>query len=296
MMKRALALLICLSLAFPAWAAEEFFLTDIQVQGNQRVKTVDILNAVSVKPGQKVTPADIDAAMGDIYKMERFSDITSDVSGEAGASLLTFIVEERPLVRNVRFEGNKKLTEEKLREVITVAVPDIYDPFEVNNSVEQIKVAYIMEGYYAAEITADSHVNEKNETLVTFRIKEGDIVRIKDIRFEGNTVYDDGELQKAMETKEKWIFSWITDRGNYNELLLKQDLERIADLYFNVGYVRVKVREPVISLVDNGKHMLMLIQVDEGPQYRMGTVDAQGDLNRDMGSHGARRPCRGRRG
>jgi outer membrane protein insertion porin family len=281
MMKRALALLVCLSLAFPAWAAEEFFLADVQVEGNQRVKTDDVLSAVSIKPGQKVTPADIDAAMGDIYKMERFSDITSDISGEAGASVLTFIVQERPLVRNVRFEGNDKLTTEKLREVITVKVPDIYDPFEVNNSVEQIKVAYIMEGYYAAAITADSHVNEKNETLVTFRIKEGDIVRIKDIRFDGNTVFDEGDIRGAMDTKEKWIFSWITDRGNYNELLLKQDLERIADLYFDEGYVRVKVREPVISLVDNDKHMLLLIHIDEGPQYRMGTVDAQGDLTRD---------------
>jgi outer membrane protein insertion porin family len=281
MMKRALALLVCLSLAFPVWAAEEFFLADVQVKGNQRVKTDDVLNAVSIKPGQKVTPADIDAAMGDIYKMERFSDITSDISGEAGASVLTFIVQERPLVRNVRFEGNDKLTTEKLREVITVKVPDIYDPFEVNNSVEQVKVAYIMEGYYAAEITADSHVNEKNETLITFRIKEGDIVRIKDIRFDGNTVFDEGEIRGAMDTKEKWIFSWITDRGNYNELLLNQDLERIADLYFDEGYVRVKVREPVISLVDNDKHMLLLIHIDEGTQYRMGTVDAQGDLTRD---------------
>ena len=96
MIKRVLALLVCLSLAFPAWAAEEFFLTNVQVKGNQRVKTDDVLNAVSVKPGQKVTPADIDAAMGDIYKMERFSDITSDISGEAGASVLTFIVQERP--------------------------------------------------------------------------------------------------------------------------------------------------------------------------------------------------------
>jgi outer membrane protein insertion porin family len=281
MTKRALALLVCLSLAFPAWAAEDFFLADVQIKGNQRVKTDDVLNAVSVKPGQKVSPADIDAAMGDIYKMERFSDITADISGEAGASVLTFILQERPLVRNVRFEGNDKLTTEKLREVITVKVPDIYDPFEVNNSVEQVKVAYIMEGYYAAEITADSHVNEKNETLITFRIKEGDIVRIKDIRFDGNTVFDEGEIRGAMDTKEKWIFSWITDRGNYNELLLNQDLERIADLYFDEGYVRVKVREPVISLVDNDKHMLLLIHIDEGTQYRMGTVDAQGDLTRD---------------
>ena len=278
MFKRVISLLICLSLAFPAWATQEFLLSDIVIDGNKRVQAVDILNAMGIKPGQTVTPADIDAARADIYSMERVSDIASEISADSGGTVLTVKVVERPLVRNIRFEGNDELTTEKLREVITVHVPDIYDPFEVSKSVDMVKAEYIKEGYYAAEITADSHVNEDNETLVTFRIKEGDIVRIKDIRFEGNTVFDDGDLQDAMDTQEKWMFSWITGRGNYNEPLLLQDLDRIADLYYNQGYVRVKVREPVISLVDDGKHMLLLIHIDEGPQYKIGQVDVQGDL------------------
>jgi outer membrane protein insertion porin family len=216
--------------------------------------------------------------MADIYRMERFSDIVSEITVDSGVTVLTFIVEERPLVRNIRFEGNDELTTEKLREVITIRVPDIYDPFEVAKSVEMVKAEYVKEGYYAAEITSDSHINENNESLVTFRIKEGDIVRIKDIRFEGNTVFDVGDLKGAMETQEKWMFSWITGRGNYNEPMLMQDLDRIADMYFNEGYVRVKVREPVISLVNDGKYMLLLINIDEGPQFTIGSVDAQGDL------------------
>ncbi|MEN8730286.1 MAG: outer membrane protein assembly factor BamA [Desulfuromonadales bacterium] len=278
MLKRVLALLICLSLAIPAWAAQEFLLADIVITGNQRVQTADILNALSIKPGQTVTPEDIDGAIEDVFKMERFADISAEISGDAAASILTFKVEERPLVRNVRFEGNDKLKEDKLREVITIRVPDIYDPFAVAKSVDMVKAEYSKEGYYAARVTADSHVNERNETLVTFRIKEGQIVRVKDIRFEGNTVFDNGDLQDAMETKEKWFLSWMTGRGNYNEMLLQQDLARIADLYFNEGYVKVKVRDPVISLVDNDKHMLLLIHIDEGDQYRLSNVDVQGDL------------------
>ncbi len=278
MLKRALLLLICLSMVVPAWAAQEFQIADILIAGNKRVPATDVLHVIKLKPGQTVTAADIDAAMADIYRMERFSDITSELSDEAGAKVLTFKVVERPLVRKIRFEGNDELKTEKLQEVITIHVPTIYDPFEVAKSVEMVKAEYTKEGYYAAQVTADSHVNADNETLVTFRIKEGDLVRIKEIRFEGNTVFDDGEIQDAMDTKKKWIFSWITGRGNYNETLLQQDLQRIADLYFNQGYVKVKVREPVISLVDDNKHMLLLIHVDEGPQYSVGTLDVQGDL------------------
>ena len=281
MLKRFFPLLICLFLALPAWAAREFVLAEIVIEGNKRVQAVDVLNAMDIKPGQSVTPADIDAAMADVYRMDRFSDIATEISGDAGATVLTFKLTERPLVRNVRFEGNEELKTEKLREVITVRIPDIYDPFEVAKSVDMIKAEYTKEGYYAAEITADSHVNQDNETLVTFRINEGDLVRIKDIRFDGNTIFDDDDLKNSMETQEKWMFSWITGRGNYNELLLQQDLERIANLYFNVGHVRVKVREPVIALVDNDKHMLLLIKIDEGPQYKISNVDAQGDLIRD---------------
>ena len=280
MFKRALLVLISLSMAFPAGAAQEFQIADIVIAGNKRVPAADVLHAIKIKPGQAVTAADIDTAMEDIYRLERFSDITTEISDEAGAKVLTFTVVERPLVRNVRFEGNDELKTEKLREVITIRIPDIYDPFEVAKSVDMVKAEYTKEGYYAAQVTADSHVNADNETLVTFRIKEGDLVRIKDIRFEGNTVFGDGELQDAMDTRKKWIFSWITGRGNYNEQLLQQDLQRIADLYHNEGYIRVKVREPVISLVDDNKHMLLLIHVDEGPQYMVGALDAQGDMIR----------------
>ncbi|MEJ2520382.1 MAG: outer membrane protein assembly factor BamA [Desulfuromonadales bacterium] len=280
MLKRVLTLLFCLSLALPGWAAaQEYLLADILIEGNQRVQTTEIMNALRIKPGQAVTAAEIDAAIGDIYQLQRFSDVTAEIStADDGASILTFRVQERPLVRNIRFEGNDEIDEDKLREVITFRVPDLYDPLAVAQSVERVKDVYTQEGYYAAQVTADSHVNDKNETLVTFRIKEGELVRIKDIRFDGNSVIDDDDLQDAMQTREKWMFSWLTGRGNYDPNLLRQDLDRIADLYYNKGYVRVRVQEPVISLVDNERHMLVLINIDEGEQYTLGAVDAQGDL------------------
>ena len=210
MFKRLLLLLFSLNLAIPVWAAQTFLLNDVIIEGNQRVQTVDILNAINIKPGQAVTLNQIDAAIADMYKMERFSDISAEISEQGEAYVLTFKLEERPLVRNVRFEGNEELETEKLRQVITITIPDIFDPLEMAKSVEMVKAEYAREGYYAAQVIADSHVNDKNETLVTFRIKEGEIVRIKDIRFEGNTVFDDGDLKEAMATREKWLFSWPT--------------------------------------------------------------------------------------
>jgi len=278
MIKRSILLVILLICAAPLWAASDYQIADIAVTGNSRVKADAIINIIPLQKGQIVTPLQIDEAIQAIYKMGRFSDVAALVEERDGAKILVFQVVERPLVRSVTFAGNDEIGTERLQGVVTLKVPNIYDPFEVQRSIAAIKAEYVKDGYYAAEITADSQINEGNEALVTFRVVEGQLVRIKQLRFEGNTVLTASELRKAMDTEEKWMFSWLTGRGNYDEALLNQDLERIADLYFNRGYIRVKVRKPVISLVDNLRHMLILIQIDEGEQYRVGKVDAVGDL------------------
>ncbi|MDT8440418.1 MAG: outer membrane protein assembly factor BamA [Desulfuromonadales bacterium] len=278
MLKKALSLLLCLTLALPVWAADDFLLADIQIEGARRVKVSDVLGAMSLRVGQMIDVEDVDAAIQAIYRLGRFSDIAVEAEEVPNGKLLRFLLTERPLVRNVSFTGNDELDDAKLREVVKLRVPDIYDPYKVAQSVEAIKEAYVKEGYYAARVSADSQVNAENESTVVFTIDEGPLVRIKEIRFSGNSRFSAGELRKAMEIREKWMLSWLTGRGNYDELLLEQDLERIADLYYNVGHVRVKVRKPVISLIDGSKHMLLLINIEEGPQFKIGKIEAQGDL------------------
>jgi outer membrane protein insertion porin family len=278
MIKRAILLLFCLFLTVPLYAAEEYFVGDIVVEGHRRVKLQAVMDVLPLQAGQTVTPEDIDAAIQVIYRMGRFSDVAVEVVEQSGVTVLVFKLEERPLVRKIRFEGNEQVKSVKLQKVLTFKVPDIYDPHEIARSVDAVKLEYIKEGYYAAEVNADSHVGGENDALITFRINEGRKVRIKRIEFAGNTVFDRGDLMDMMESREKWFLSWLTGRGNYNDLLLSQDLERIADSYFDEGYVRVKVREPVISLVDDNRHMLVLITVDEGNQFLVGEIGAQGDL------------------
>jgi len=278
MIKRAILLLICLFLTVPGHGREEYAIGEVAIEGNQRVKTQTVLDAINLEAGQVVTPAQIDAAMQSIYGLDRFSDVIAEIIERNGIKVLNFKLQERPLVRRIRFEGNDELKTDKLRQAVTLRVPGLYDPREISKSIDAIKLEYIKEGYYAAEVTADKHVVPNNEALVTFQIDEGQLVRIKQIEFIGNTVFERDELMNFMDTREQWFLSWLTGRGKYNEMILAQDLERIADGYMDRGYVRVNVREPVLSLVDDSRHMLVLITIDEGDQYRVGSIDARGDL------------------
>lgn len=277
MLHRSLFLLLLGLLPMTAFAATLRF-SEVLIQGNQRVDPAAIHAVIRVKPQEPVSLEQIDRDVRAIFELGRFEDVTARVEERDGVKVLVYQVKERPLVRQIRIEGNKEIKDEKLRSLVTLKPPDIYSPPQVGRSVEAIHKAYEEEGYYAAEVTSEVEINDRNEATVTFRVKEGEKVLIDTIRFEGNTVFTDRELRKVMETKERWFLSWITGRGTYREEMLQNDLEIIADQYFNKGHIRVRVKQPQLTLTADQKYMDVLIEIDEGEQFRVGRVDVQGDL------------------
>ena len=251
---------------------------DVQVEGNRRVETSTILAVVGAEAGSEVSLEDIDRDIQAIFKLGRFKNVEADISQKGGTYILTYRVEERPLVRQINFSGNKELPRETFEAALTFKAPGLYDPVKVQNSLEAFRRKYHEAGYYAAEITSDVHINDKLEAFVTFLIKEGEIILIKKILFKGNTVFSDRQLKKVMETKEKWFLSWIFERGTYNKEIALIDRERIADQYFNEGYIDVKVSEPKVLLSGDKESLFLTFDIDEGSQYRAGRIDIEGDL------------------
>ncbi len=280
MLKKALLTLFLLSLALGSYA-QDFRVSDIQIEGIIRAETSVVLAEISIQPGDLVSPEDIDKAMQSIFKLGYFDDISAEMTEVQGAKILTFVVHELPLIRRVKFAGNKKLKKDKLRPLLKVRTPSIYNRSKVEESVKEIKKAYVDDGYYAAKITPDLDVDDKNEATLTFKIVEGKKVLIRNITFIGNTVFDKDELIDKMETKERWWLSWITDRGIYNRDTMLLDVERIKAAYHDKGYQYVKVKQPQVKLVDD-EYLDVTIEIDQGAQYRVGEVSVSGDLMYDQ--------------
>lgn len=271
-----LALLLIVSLAH----AEKIKLTDVQLEGNDRVDGATVRAVLTVRPGKEVTLEDIDRDLQAIFKLGHFDDITAELREDGGGKVLVFIVHERPLLREISFDGFKKLTEDKLQPLVTIKVPEIYDPVKVRQSIEAMRELYHIEGYYAVKIEPELSTDERNESLLTFKIVEGEKVLIDEVVFEGNQIVDSGDLADAMKTKERWMFSWITGRGTYMAEAIQIDVEEIKALYFDLGYMDAKIKQPQISLVKNDKYMKLLIEIDEGQQYKNGKLRIAGDLIR----------------
>ncbi len=273
-------ILLFLTLLPCATFARDFQISEILVEGNRRVAESVIRAAIGAEPGDSVSLEQIDRDIRALFALGRFEDVTASIEDRDGRQVLVYQIRERPLVRTVRFVGREAFTEEKLHELSSLQIPSLYMPRMADRVVDALKKAYSDEGYYNVEIEHRLEVNDRNEATLVFEIREGKKILIRDIQFTGNTVISDKELQKVMETREKWFLSWLTGRGAYRDEILQNDLEILADQYYNRGYIQVKINEPKVDLVDD-RYLRIRIEIDEGEQFRVGSVDIQGDLLRD---------------
>ncbi|MDT8419572.1 MAG: outer membrane protein assembly factor BamA [Desulfuromonadales bacterium] len=259
-------------------AAQSYTVVDVEVAGNDRVSIASIRAVLDIVPGQTVTAEQIDQAVQDIFALGRFDDVAAELSDRDGGQVLIFSVSERPLLREIRLEGEDEISEEDLRALITIKLPTLYDPRQVRSTVAAFKQAYVEEGHRAAQIEPELTTDEKNEAVLTFRIDEGANTLVGEILFDGNRVFRDKELRKVIETRERWWLSWLTGRGTYREDMARNDVYLLQEYYHNHGYMDVEIRQPQVSLSDDSTSLLILFEIEEGGQYRVGNVEVSGDL------------------
>jgi len=252
----------------------------VLIKGNRRIESSAILNVVKLKSGELLDIDKVDADIRAIYNLGLFRDVkAATLTGKGDNGLiLTYTVKEKPIVREINFEGNKEIKEEKIREAIDLKTGSMFASKDLTKSVKKVRKLYADEGYYLADVATTTIKKSDTEVRVIFKITEGKQVLIKTIRFEGNRAFTARKLKKAMETKGKWFLSWITGAGTYKEDVLKNDANLIADLYYNNGYVNIKVAEPKVELADDKKGLIVTIGITEGEQYKTGSIGFKGDL------------------
>ncbi|MFN2257074.1 MAG: outer membrane protein assembly factor BamA [Desulfuromonadaceae bacterium] len=278
MQQRILVLFVLFFLAAVNLGAETLTFDTVRIDGVKRIDKAVVEEAVRAISGTPVSKAAIDSDIRSIYSLGYFRDIEARIERDGDLMTLVYEVDERPLVRKIRTVGNEELKSSKIRGVIALRIPGILRARDLKESENAIRAMYKEEGFYAVEVSSRVEVSQSNEATVYFDITEGKKVTIDDIEFEGNTVFSDRKLRGFIQTKEWWIFSWITSGGKYNEGMLQNDLMIIKDQYFNVGHVRVDVKQPHIVLSEDRTEMDIFVEIDEGPQYNVGSVDIKGDL------------------
>ncbi len=269
--------------------AAPYLVAEVCTSGNRRVDTDAILQAIVTRAGDFFDPEIIASDIKSIYKMGYFNDVQVDASESPSGRIVTFILKEKPAIKEIKFSGNKEISEEKIREVIDLKPYTIIQEKTLQENAEKIKALYMEKGYIGTSILASVEQVSGQVADVIFEITEGEQVRVKAIEFQGNHTFSDKELKKLLETSEKrplWIPSWSNivalfkgDQAVLKQDALERDLGRIAAYYHNRGYVDAKVGHPMVQRKD--AELYITIPIDEGSLYGVGQVDIEEDFFKD---------------
>lgn len=253
-------------------------LADVLIVGNRRIESSAILTAVKLKSGSKFFEEKVDEDIKSIFSLGFFSDVKAEKNLSVKGIVLTYIVTEKPVVREIIFEGNKALASDKLKEALAIKTNSIFSTKDLVKGISKIKKLYTDEGYSQAEIEPVKSAPSPYELKLTLKVKEGDKILIRAIGFEGNSAFSDSKLKGIMETKQDWWLAWLTGAGVYKDDVLKNDMLLITEHYMNNGYINFKLAEPKVELAPDKKALLVQIVLTEGDKYSTGQIDFRGDL------------------
>ncbi len=255
--------------------------SDIDVRGLKRIEKDAVLAKIQTKPGQRLTRESVRSDISAICELGIFDDFVVLASAVADAERvrLIYTVRERPVIAEIEFSGNERISTKDLEDVTKVKEWSILDVNKVNQDVARIQKHYEEKGFYLAKVSFDVVPTGEDQVKLVFKINDYEKVQIQKITFLNNKRFSDDKLKSLLvETREGGLFSFISGSGNFKESAFKQDLQRLTYFYLDNGYVKFKYENPVITVSDDKKFLYITIYVDEGEQYRMGGLDFGGDL------------------
>jgi outer membrane protein insertion porin family len=257
----------------PSAPPRPIMIREIAVEGNRRVQEAVILGRVQSGVGTPFNPSQASEDLRSIFNLGFFDDVQMKVEDFEGGVKVTFVVVERPFVRDVEFVGNSKLSTADLQEKIELKLGSVYNPVDVQRAREKLKEFYEDEGYFEVQISAEAEKFEDGDVKVVFTINEGRRITIDKIVIRGNTGLKDTIIKDAMATRERQYFIL---RGTVQRQKLEEDMERILAVYQDYGFVQMRVEKYDVSVDRERARVTITIDVVEGSQYRIGTIKVAG--------------------
>ncbi|MBW6420063.1 outer membrane protein assembly factor BamA [Rhizobium sp. XQZ8] len=257
-----------------ALSAEAAVIRSVQVRGAQRTGDAAVRSNLTIRPGVNFSNGDIDESVRKLYATGYFSDVKIAVSG----STLVVTVNENQLVNQVVFNGNRKITDDKLEQAVQTQPLSPYSQNTINSDIERIRQAYSAIGRSDVQVTTQTAPVGQGRVNLAFVINEGDRTKIADITFTGNKAYGEGRLKAVILTKESGPLSFLTRKDIYSDAKLRADEEALRQFYYNHGYPDFRVISSNAVLDEASNQYNITFTVEEGQRYEYGAVNVDSTI------------------
>ena len=257
-------------LFFTPAQGQDFAFQTVRVEGNQRVETGSIVQFAGIARGEGLSAA----ALNDAYQRVVASGLFEEVEFLPQGGTLVIRVKEWPTINRIAFEGNARLKDEQLTEIVQSQARRVYSPAQAEADAAAIAEAYAQSGRLAARVDPRIILREDNRVDLVFEIAEGRVTEVERIAFSGNQAFSDRRLRQVLDTKQAGLLRTFIQRDTFVGDRVAVDRQLLTDFYRSRGYVDFEVTGVSSEFSRDRGAFFLTFALREGLPYSFGRVTA----------------------
>lgn len=248
--------------------AQEYRFNSVVINGNERIGDAAILRQAGIGRGQTVSGGQLNTAYQNLQNSGLFETVT--VNPQGGTLVIT--VTELPTLNRIRFEGNKRIKDDVLEQLVNSTERRVFNPSQAEQDAAAISEAYSNSGRIAARVQPRIIKRSQNRVDLVFEIFEGDNVEVERLSFVGNRKYSDRRLRRVLGTKQAGLFRRLVRRDTFVEGQIEADKQLLSDFYLSRGYVDMRTNAVNGELTEERDGFFVSYNIVEGQQFKFGEV------------------------
>lgn len=260
-------------------AGEDFTVSSIVVEGNERIDIGTILTYLPVREKELFEPGrDSARAMKALFDTGLFSDIKLK---RRGTDVLVVQVEERPAIASIEIDGNEKITTDQLQDTLRdsdIARGRVYNRSVLNALEREMQRVYFSAGYYAMRIEKSVQELDRNRVALKINVIEGSVAKIRHINIVGNKAFSEKTLLSLLASGEE-RFNPFSAADEYSRVKLAADIETLRSFYMDRGYIRFDVESTQVSISPDKRKIYIVINISEGDLYTVEATRMSGKMD-----------------
>ncbi len=245
----------------------------IRVTGNIHIDSLRIVRTFEVLPGVRYSGDAVRRGIRKLFALGLFSDVSVDEAPRGEFVDLLIHVKERPRIAKISFRGNQKKDSADLQKKLLLHPNEVYSAVTVQTQIDSLLKYYRDEGYARATIQAAVDSAGPGTVDLRFLVNEGQKVRITRIEFVGAHAFTAKKLRKHLKTHAKGFFGG----GEVKDEEAAEDQEKLEAFYHDNGYRDMRLVSREFKPTEDPRKLALVITVDEGHPYRVGTVSWSGN-------------------
>ena len=232
---------------------------------------------IRVKPGDPYVRTSVDDDVKNLYGTGFFYNIqVVDEKNDQGI-VLTYVVQGKPRLTGIKYQGNQKYSEAKLAKKVTSKVGEPLDEQKLFADSQEIKKMYSNAGYPQTEVKYLVSIDESAGTgTAAFEIKETPKVKIASIEFVGAEVFPQSKLRSLIKIHKPGMFNAIFGWRTFKADKLDEGKEKLADFYRERGYIDFEIKDIQLTY-PTPKEVVIKIIIFEGKPYKLGAITFKGN-------------------